>query len=55
MTLIHILNYTIPITFMIFLGFWLDRLLKPVPTEADGTSEHQELLKIDTPEEQGTS
>ncbi|WP_156319892.1 hypothetical protein [Bacillus sp. FJAT-18017] len=46
MTLIHILNYTIPIAFMIFFGFWLDRLLKPksVPLEASIAVESVEQM-----------
>ncbi|WP_156324492.1 hypothetical protein [Bacillus sp. FJAT-27245] len=29
MTVIHVLNYTIPIAFMIFFGFLLDRMCRP--------------------------
>ncbi|WP_316570118.1 hypothetical protein [Neobacillus sp. YIM B06451] len=29
MTLIHVINYTIPIAFMIFFGFLLDRMCRP--------------------------
>jgi hypothetical protein len=29
MTVIHVLNYSIPIAFMVFAGFLLDRMCKP--------------------------
>ncbi|CEG25644.1 hypothetical protein [Bacillus sp. B-jedd] len=35
MTAVHILNYTIPIAFMIFFGFWLDRLCSPAVAETE--------------------
>jgi hypothetical protein len=30
MTIIHVQNYTIPIAFMVFAGYMLDRMCKPV-------------------------
>jgi hypothetical protein len=33
MTLVHVLNFSIPIAFMVFAGYMLDRLCKPSPQE----------------------
>ncbi|MEH7110476.1 MULTISPECIES: hypothetical protein [Bacillaceae] len=33
MTVIHILNFSIPIAFIVFAGFALDRLCKPAKQE----------------------
>lgn len=33
MTIIHVLNYSIPIGFMVFFGYLLDRICKPVNPE----------------------
>jgi len=33
MTVIHVLNYSIPIAFILFAGFMLDRMCKPDKTE----------------------
>jgi len=33
MTLIHVLNFSIPIAFMVVAGFLLDRMCKPVEQE----------------------
>lgn len=33
MTLLHVLNYSIPIGFMIFFGYLLDRMCKPEKSE----------------------
>jgi hypothetical protein len=32
MTLIHVLNFSIPIAFIVFAGYFLDRMCKPDPT-----------------------
>lgn len=40
MTLIHVLNYSIPIAFMVFFGFLLDRMCK-----VDPSVQHQESEK----------
>ncbi|RHW41556.1 hypothetical protein D1B31_07490 [Neobacillus notoginsengisoli] len=37
MTVVHVINYTIPIAFMIFFGFWLDRMCKPAAADVDET------------------
>lgn len=29
MTIIHVLNFAIPVAFMAFFGFWVDRMCKP--------------------------
>ncbi|MDQ1147423.1 hypothetical protein QE429_004250 [Bacillus sp. SORGH_AS 510] len=39
MTWIHVLNYSIPIAFMVFAGFFLDRLCKPAKQEDASTGE----------------
>ncbi|SDM57083.1 hypothetical protein SAMN05443253_104119 [Bacillus sp. OK048] len=33
MTWIHVLNYAIPISFMVFFGFLLDRMCTPAKSE----------------------
>jgi hypothetical protein len=33
MTVIHVLNFAIPIVFMVFAGFMLDRMCKPAQSE----------------------
>lgn len=33
MTFIHVLNFSIPIAFIVFAGYMLDRMCKPVKTE----------------------
>jgi hypothetical protein len=33
MTILHVLNFAIPIGFMVFFGFLLDRMCKPTPPE----------------------
>jgi hypothetical protein len=33
MTLIHVLNYAIPISFMVFFGFLIDRMCSPSKTD----------------------
>jgi len=38
LTAVHILNYSIPIAFMIFFGFWLDRLCRPVVADAENAA-----------------
>jgi hypothetical protein len=30
MTFFHLLNYSIPIIFMVFLGFMIDKMCKPI-------------------------
>lgn len=50
MTAVHILNYTIPIAFMIFFGFWLDRLCSPAVVKAENGAEcevHTEEKAVD--------
>ncbi|MGG3562715.1 hypothetical protein ABES03_14065 [Neobacillus rhizosphaerae] len=39
MTVIHVLNYSIPIAFMVFAGFLLDRMCKPAKQEGPTTGE----------------
>ncbi|WP_181884528.1 hypothetical protein [Neobacillus piezotolerans] len=53
MIFIHILNYTIPIAFMIFFGFLLDRMCRPAPAlqESETPAEDQadkQPMKIQT-------
>ncbi|MDR7238367.1 hypothetical protein J2Y02_002995 [Neobacillus drentensis] len=33
MTLIHVLNFSIPIAFIVFAGYFLDRMCKPDPPQ----------------------
>jgi hypothetical protein len=33
MTIIHVLNYAIPIAFMVFFGYLLDRMCKPAKSD----------------------
>jgi hypothetical protein len=33
MTLIHVLNFSIPICFIVFAGFLLDKMCKPIEQE----------------------
>jgi hypothetical protein len=33
MTAIHVLNYAIPIAFVVFLGYLLDRMCKPAKSD----------------------
>jgi hypothetical protein len=33
MTTIHVLNYTIPIAFIVFFGYLLDRMCKPAKSD----------------------
>ncbi len=39
MTFIHVLNYSIPIAFMVFAGFLLDRMCKPDKVEKKADEE----------------
>jgi hypothetical protein len=39
MTIIHILNYSIPIAFIVFAGFLLDRICKPEKQEKKAVDE----------------
>ncbi|WP_156424397.1 hypothetical protein [Bacillus sp. FJAT-27445] len=43
MTVIHIINYTIPIAFMIFFGFLLDWMCRPSPAAQESKAAEQEL------------
>ncbi|WP_409273646.1 hypothetical protein V1499_02865 [Neobacillus sp. SCS-31] len=42
MTLIHVLNYTIPIAFMIFFGFLLDRMCRPAQASEETETHRQD-------------
>lgn len=33
MTIVHVLNFSIPIAFMVFAGYFLDRMCKPAKIE----------------------
>ena len=33
MTVVHVLNFSIPVAFIVFAGFMLDKMCKPVPRE----------------------
>jgi hypothetical protein len=39
MTLLHVLNFSIPIGFMVFFGFLLDRMCKPAKQEQNASKD----------------
>lgn len=39
MTVLHVLNYTIPIAFIVFAGFILDKICKPNQSKEETGSE----------------
>lgn len=39
MTVVHVLNFSIPIAFIVFAGYFLDRMCKPDKTETKAGEE----------------